>query len=72
MLIRPVTVAERSKICPVFARSAAGIVGVRISLRHGCCVCVCLPVCACVCVSSFSEIWQMTENMLIKKVLFRL
>jgi hypothetical protein len=36
---RPVTVAERSKACTVFARSEAGIV-FESHTRHACLVCV--------------------------------
>jgi hypothetical protein len=49
---QPVTVAERSKACTVFARSEVGIVGLNpIQGMDVWCLCVC--VCVCVCVGAF-------------------
>jgi hypothetical protein len=48
--LRPVTVADRSKACTVFARSEAGIVG--SNSAQGMDV-WCLFVCVCVCVCAF-------------------
>jgi hypothetical protein len=36
----PVTVSEWSKVCTVFARSEAGIMGSNPNTRHECLVCV--------------------------------
>jgi hypothetical protein len=45
----PVTTAERSKACTVFARSQAGIVGSnRTQGIEDWCLCVCAFLCACV------------------------
>jgi hypothetical protein len=43
----PVTVAERSKACIVFARSEAGIVGFESHSGHGSLMCVCVFLCLC-------------------------
>jgi hypothetical protein len=50
-LIVPVTVAELSKACIVFARSEAGIVGSNPTQGMDVwCVCVCVCVCVCACI----------------------
>jgi hypothetical protein len=51
-VLKPVTVAERSKACTVFARLEAGTLGSNPS-EHGCLVCVCVCVCMCVRFSVF-------------------
>jgi hypothetical protein len=43
-----VTVAKWSKVCTVFARSEAEIMGLNPT-RYGCLVFVCVCVCVCVC-----------------------
>jgi hypothetical protein len=47
----PVTVAERSKSCTIFASSEAGIVGSNPTQGMDvCCLCVCVRAFFCVCV----------------------
>jgi hypothetical protein len=60
----PVTVAERSKACTVFARSEAGSL-IRIPLRawmFSVCVCVCVCVCAFLCVCVQVEALRRAES----------